>query len=146
MKDRVKVLFLCVHNSARSQMGEAWVKSLGGGLVTAESAGLTPTAINPLVVEAMKEEGIDLEGRETHSVFDYFREGRLYDYVITVCDESSGNACPVFPGMVRRLHWPFPDPSALTGTHEEKLAAVRCIRDGIREKVRAWLDELIRKA
>lgn len=139
--ERLKVLFVCVHNSARSQMAEALLNDLGGGRFLASSAGLEPTSINPLVVEAMKELGIDLSGKSTRSVFDLFKDGRLFDYVVTVCDESSGQACPIFPGVVKRLHWSFADPAGLTGTHDEKLAAVRVIRDQIKAQIQDWLAE-----
>lgn len=137
-----KVLFVCVHNSARSQMAEAFLRLLGGDRFDVASAGLEPTVINPLVVEVMAELGMDLSAKTTQSVFDLFKDGRLFDYVITVCDESSGQACPIFPGITARLHWSFPDPAALTGSHEEKLAALRGIRDSVRARVEAWLAEL----
>ncbi len=122
-------------------MAEAFLRHFGKDRFEVESAGLEPRSVHPLVVDVMKEEGFDLEGKETHSVFEFYKEGRLYDYVITVCADSE-NKCPLFPGVQKRLHWPFPDPSALEGTHEERLAAVRTIRDAIRERVRAWIDEL----
>jgi len=125
-------LFICVHNSARSQMAEAYVRLLSNGEIQVESAGFEPTAINPLVIDAMKEEGIDLTNKKTQSVFDLFKQGKAYRFVITVCDESEGGQCPIFPGVTHRLHLPFPDPATLTGTYEEKLAKVRDIRDGIK--------------
>jgi len=93
-----KVLFICVHNSARSQMAEAYLRKYGGKRFVAESAGLEPGVINPLVVEVMKEEGIDLSDKGTNSVYDYYREGRGYDYVITVCSKVAAERCPIFPG------------------------------------------------
>ena len=132
---KTKVLFVCNHNSARSQMAEAFLKKHGGDRFLVESAGLQPTRINPLVVEVMKEEGIDLSGHGTQSVFELYKEGRLFDYVITVCDQETEKLCPVFPGITRRLHWPFPDPSRLEGSREEKLAALRKIRDLIKKAV-----------
>lgn len=126
-------LFICVHNSARSQMAEEYVRLLSGGKLTVESAGFEPTEINPLVIEAMKEEGIDLSGKKTQSVFELFKQGRTYRFVTTVCDESEGGQCPIFPGMTHRLHLPFPDPATLTGTHEEKMVKVREIRDEIKK-------------
>lgn len=128
----MRVLFVCVHNSARSQMAEAYLRRLAGEAVEVESAGLSPTSINPLVVTVMAEEGFDLSGARTRRVFDLFREGRLYDSVITVCRESLEGQCPVFPGVVRRLHLPFDDPAAVTGTEAERLTQVRAIRDAIR--------------
>lgn len=132
---KTKVLFICVHNSGRSQMAEEFLRKYGGEEFQVESAGLEPTEINPLVVEAMAEEGVDLAGKKTRSVFDLFREGRLYDYVITVCDDANEAKCPVFPGVTHRWHWPFPDPSRLSGGREEQLAQVRAIRDQIKAKV-----------
>jgi arsenate reductase len=136
-----RVLFVCIHNSARSQMAEAWLNHLCGDSFTGESAGLEPGTLNPLVVEAMQEAGIDISQKETRAVFDVFKSGKLFAYVITVCDETSAERCPIFPGVAKRLHWSFPDPSALTGTNDEKLAGVRKIRDQIRAKIEAWCAE-----
>jgi arsenate reductase len=136
--DKVKVLFVCIHNSARSQMAEAFLNKLGGGHFEAESAGLEPGVLNPLVVESMKEIGIDISGNKTKEVFDFFKQGKLFSYVITVCDEASAEACPVFPGMAKSLHWSFPDPSGFKGSSEEKMAQVRKVRDAIRVKVEGF--------
>ena len=133
-----KVLFVCIHNSARSQMAEAFLNRSGGGRFEAESAGLEPGKLNPVVVEAMGEVGIDLAGRPTKSVASMIERGPYFDYVVTVCDETSAERCPVFPGSGRRLHWPFADPSGFTGTPEEKLAGTRQVRDAIRERIAAW--------
>jgi arsenate reductase len=123
-------------------MAEAFLRDLAGGKVHVESAGLEPKSVNPLVVEVMQEIGYDLSQAKSDSVFDFFKEGRLYDYVITVCDQTAAGQCPVFPGITRRLHWPFTDPESLTGSHEEKLAALRNIRDQIRQKLAGWLKTL----
>lgn len=131
----IKVLFVCVHNSARSQMAEAFLNDLGKDKFIAESAGLEPGFINPLAVEVMKEAGYDISGNKTKSVFDFYKQGKFYNYVITVCDESNSERCPIFPGMVQRLHWSFNDPSSFTGTDEEKLAKTRIVRDEIKEKI-----------
>lgn len=139
---KIRILFICGHNSGRSQMAEAFVKELAGDKIDVESAGLTPRPINPLVVEVMQEIGYDLSRAESDSVFEFFKQGRLYDYVITVCDETAAGQCPVFPGITKRLHWPFKDPESLTGTHDEKLAALRAIRDRIKEKISGWLTTL----
>jgi arsenate reductase (thioredoxin) len=136
------VLFICIHNSARSQMAEAWLNHLCGDFFNADSAGLEPGTLNPLVVEAMQEVGIDISKKKTQAVFDIFKSGKLIAYVVTVCDETSAERCPVFPGITQRLHWSFPDPSALTGTHEEKMAALRKIRDAIRAQIEAWCAEV----
>lgn len=137
-----RVLFVCIHNSARSQMAEAFVNNVCGDALCAESAGFEPSTLNPLAVTVMGEIGIDISGNATKSVFDLFKAGRLYDYVVTVCDESSAEVCPVFPGITARLHWSFADPSALTGTTEERLARSREIRDDIRRQVERWCSEV----
>ncbi|MCK9555324.1 arsenate reductase ArsC [bacterium] len=136
-----KVLFICVHNSARSQMAEAYLKKFSPDDFDVESAGLEPGELNPVVVEAMKEDGIDISGNKTKSAHDFIRQGRKYDYVITVCDESGREKCPVFPGKVERLHWSFPDPSSLKGSAPEKLEKIREIRDSIKKRITDWLKE-----
>jgi arsenate reductase len=141
-KPKIKVLFICIHNSARSQMAEAWLNHLCGDAFEAESAGLEPGTLNPLVVEAMREVGIDISHKKTQGVFDVFKSGRLFSYAITVCDEASAERCPIFPGITKRLHWGFPDPSTLTGTKEEKLAQIRPIRDAIKKKIESWCAEI----
>jgi arsenate reductase len=136
------VLFICIHNSARSQMAEAWLNQICGDFFAAESAGLEPGTLNPLVVEAMREVGIDISKKETRAVFDVFKSGKLFAYVITVCDETSAERCPIFPGVAKRLHWSFPDPSTLVGSRENKLVEVRKIRDEIRRKIESWCEEV----
>lgn len=134
-----KVLFVCVHNSARSQMAEAWLNHFClPDQFVAESAGLTPGTLNPLAVTVMQEIGIDISQKQTRAVFDLVKTGKLFAYVITVCDETSAERCPVFAGITQRLHWSFPDPAAVTGTEEEKLIAVREIRDAIKQKIVEW--------
>jgi arsenate reductase len=137
-----KVLFICVHNSARSQMAEAWLNSICGEFFEAQSAGLEPGTLNPLAVEVMREAGIDISEKKTQAVFDVFKSGQLFSHVITVCDESSAEKCPIFPGPTKRLHWSFADPSQVPGTDEEKLARAREIRDEIREKIEDWCAEV----
>ena len=137
-----RVLFICIHNSARSQMAEAWMNHLCGDEFEAQSAGLEPGTLNPLVVEAMAEVGIDISHKGTQRVFDVWKSGSVFTYVVTVCDETSAEKCPIFPGPTRRLHWSFPDPSTLTGSHEEKLATVGKIRDEIRAKIEIWCAEI----
>ena len=136
-----KVLFICVHNSARSQMAEAFLNDLCGDQFEAHSAGLEPGKLNSLAVEAMREIRIDISQKQIRSVFDVFKSGDLFPYVITVCDEISAERCPIFPGVTKRLHWSFPDPAALTGTREERLAGTRKIRDQIRARIEIWCDE-----
>lgn len=135
------VLFICIHNSARSQMAEAWMNHLCGEEFEAQSAGLEPGTLNPLVVAAMAEVGLDISQKGTQAVSDVLESGQSFAYVITVCDETSAEKCPIFPGPTTRLHWGFSDPSALAGTHAEKLAAVRKIRDEIRARIKQWCDE-----
>ena len=140
--EKYRVLFVCVHNSARSQMAEAWVNHLCGDLAEAESAGLEPGVLHPLAVEVMKEVGIDTSHHRTTGVLDVVREGKLFSYVVTVCDESAAERCPVFPGITTRLHWGFPDPAAATGTKEEKLKVFRAVRDSIKAAVQDWSKQL----
>jgi arsenate reductase len=137
-----KVLFICVHNSARSQMAEAFLNDICGDHFEAHSAGLEPGTLNPMAVEAMREIGIDISRKGTQSVFDVFKSGELFAYTITVCDETSADRCPIFGGVTTRLHWSFPDPAAITGTREERLAGTRQIRDEIRAGIETWCDEM----
>jgi len=147
MSDQLRVLFICQHNSGRSQIAEAYLKKLAGDRVHVESAGLKPAeAVNPLVVEVMKEEGFDLSDKKPQSVFELFKEGRLFSHIVTVCSDTE-HQCPVYPGIARRWHVPFPDPSKVTGTREAQLSQVRLIRDQIKK----WLfnpraDDFVSKA
>ncbi len=137
MEPQLTVLFICTRNSGRSQMAEAFLRQLTGGAFDVTSAGLEPAeGVDPLVVTVMGEEGIDLSRAGTRSAFDLFRQGRLFDVVITVCDASNDKRCPVYPGVTRRLHWPFPDPAAVAGTPEQRLDLVRAIRDMIKARIR----------
>jgi len=140
--EKAKVLFVCVQNSARSQMAEALLNQLDGDRFQAESAGIEPGKLNPLAVAAMREMNIDISHKGTRDVFDIWRKGGIYNYVITVCDETSGERCPIFPGVTKRLHWSFDDPATFTGTQEEKLARTITVRDQIKEKIQAWVHEL----
>lgn len=123
-------------------MAEAWLNTLGGDGFAAESAGLEPGTINPLVVEVMRESGIDLSQKKTRAVFDIWKSGKLFQYVIAVCAESEEKGCPIFPGITTRLSWPFPDPSRVEGNKEERLQQVRAIRDSIRAKIEQWCEEM----
>ncbi len=134
------VLFVCIHNSARSQMAEAFLKALNKDL-DVESAGIEPGRLNPLVVRVMQEIGIDISNNRAKSVQSFLDKGRSFDFVITVCDDVSAERCPVFPGKTKRLHWPFDDPSAIDGSEEEKLEKIRIIRDEIRSKVEDWVKQ-----
>ena len=135
------VLFICVHNSARSQMAAALLNQICGEFFQARSAGLEPGTLNPLAVEALREIGIDISRARTESVFDVFKSGQLFAYAITVCSESQSKGCPVFAGVTKRLHWSFPDPSQFTGTHEEKMARTREVLDQIRARIENFCEE-----
>lgn len=136
-----KVLFICVHNSARSQMAAALLNQRCGKFFEAQSAGLEPGTLNPLAVEVLRELDIDISKNKTQAVFDVFKSGELFGYVITVCDESEAQGCPIFPGVTTRLHWSFPDPSKFSGAHEEKLNATRRVRDKIENQIRRFCAE-----
>jgi len=140
--EKIKVLFVCVHNSARSQMAEAFLNKLGADKFYAESAGIEPGNLNPYVVEVMKEVGIDISNNSTKSVFDFFRQGRTYDYVITVCDKEAAERCPIFPGKTIRLNWSFKDPSKFSGEKEEILKQVREVREAIKKKIEEFINEI----
>jgi arsenate reductase len=137
-----KVLFVCIHNSARSQMAEAFLNHICSDEFEAHSAGIEPGKLNPIVVEVMREVGIDISKNATKSVSEMIETGKNFTYVITVCDEASAERCPVFPGTTQRLHWCFPDPSALSGTKAEKLTKTREIRDKIKAKVEGWCEQV----
>ncbi len=123
-------------------MAEAFLNQICGDQFEAHSAGLEPGRLNPFVVEAMREIGIDISGNKTQGVFDLFKAGRLFHYVIAVCDGANAERCPVFPGVISRLHWSFPDPSGFQGTPEQKLARTREIRDTIKAKIENWCAEM----
>jgi len=138
-----KVLFVCIHNSARSQMAEELLRKLAGDRFEVESAGIEPGKLNPVVIEVLKETGIDITGKKTQAVMDLLKQGKLYSYVITVCDETSAERCPIFPGPAKRLHWGFTDPSKFEGTFEERVGKTRVVREQIRQKISTWLIEHI---
>jgi len=127
-------------------MAEAWLNHTCGELFEAQSAGLEPGALNPLAVKVMAEAGIDISNKKTQAVFDVFKSGQLFAYVITVCDETSAEKCPTFPGPATRLHWTFPDPSQVQGSEAAKLEQVRAIRDEIRGQIEQWCDEVCPQA
>ena len=135
------VLFVCIHNSARSQMAEAFLNQLGGETLHAESAGLEPGKLNPNFVKVMGEVGIDISKNATRSVFDLFKQGKRYNAIITVCDAASAESCPIFPGVVKRIGWSFEDPSSFKGTDEEILAKTREVRDAIKETILSFIEE-----
>ena len=136
---RKRVLFVCIHNSARSQMAEAFLNQACSEEFEGRSAGLEPTTINPLVVEVMREVGIDLSEKKTQDVWTLAKRGTLFAFVISVCDEAA-ERCPVFPGVCKRDAWSFADPSTFEGTHEEKLEKTRLVRDAIRRQIERFCD------
>ena len=137
--EKRKILFICIHNSARSQMAEAFLNELGGAYFAAESAGLESGVLNPYVVEAVAEMGIDISSKKTKAVQDL--QDLPFNAVITVCDAASAQRCPAFTGTTRRIAWSFPDPSGLKGTKEEIMARTRQIRDEIKAKVEQFIAE-----
>jgi arsenate reductase len=120
-------------------MAEELLRKIAGNKFEAESAGLEPGVLNPYVIEILREEGIDITRKKTKSAFDLLKAGRRYTYVITVCDETSAEACPVFPSCEKRFHWSFPDPSKFVGTDEEKIEQVRKIKNEIKAKIEEWV-------
>lgn len=130
--ERSRVLFLCTHNSARSQMAEGLLRHLAGDRFEAHSAGTETTHVRPLAVRAMDEIGVDISGQKSKTLERYLREP--FDYVITVCNDAN-EACPVFPGAKNRLHWSFEDPSRVEGSEDERLAVFRSVRDRIRLRI-----------
>jgi len=119
-------------------MAEAFLNRTCGEEFEGHSAGLEPGKLNPVVVEVMQEVGIDISQNRTKAVFDFFKAGKTFTYVITVCDEASAERCPIFPGVTTRLHWSFADPSSFEGTHDERLAKTREVRDAIKAKIEEW--------
>ena len=122
-------------------MAEAFLKKIAPEAFEAQSAGLEPGTLNQIVVEAMKDVDIDIASNKTKSVQDFIKEGRTYDYVITVCDEASAKRCPVFPGEGKRLHMGFEDPASFDGPHEQKLQKTKAVRDQIKQRLEQWVKE-----
>ena len=137
-----KVLFICTHNSARSQMAEGFLNHLRGESFQASSAGTEPTTVHPLAIQVMAEQGIDISGQHAKAIDALLRA--RFDYVITVCDDAN-EACPVFPNTRHRLHWGLPDPSRDEGTREERLVTFRSVRDAIRARVDEFLTASVRE-
>lgn len=137
----IRVLFVCVHNSARSQMAETFLNDFGKDLFIAESAGLEKGKLNPYVVTVMKELGYDISNNETNSAFEFFKQGRKYTFVIKVCDEINGQRCPIFPNALKDIYWNLSDPSAFKGDEKEILEKTREIRDEIKTKILAFIEE-----
>jgi len=132
-----RVLILCTGNSARSQMGEGWLRQIADDRYEVYSAGTQPSVVNPLAVRAMAERGIDISGHRSKSVSEFL--GQPFDFVITVCDKAA-ETCPFFPGPAHRIHWSFPDPAAATGSEEQRLVVFREVRDAIGERLRTWVE------
>lgn len=132
----MNLLVLCTGNACRSQIAEGFLRTLGGDRLTVRSAGITPTGLDSRATEVMAEVGVDISGHVSDQVSRYIND--QFDFVITVCDNASEN-CPVFPGETTRLHWPFDDPAATTGSDEQVLTEFRRIRDEIKAKVESWL-------
>jgi len=131
-----RVLIVCTHNSARSQMAEGWLRALAGDRFEVASAGTEATRVHPLAVRVMREVGVDLAGHTSKTLDPYL--GQPWDYVITVCDRAN-ERCPLFPARPTRIHWSFDDPSRANGTENERLAVFRRVRDEIAARLRAWL-------
>lgn len=136
MTEKKRVLFVCTHNSVRSQMAEGWLRHFAGDRYEAHSAGTEATYVRPLAIRAMAEVGVDISGQESKTLDRYL--GQPWDYVITCCDEAN-EACPVFPGGKKRLHWSFPDPSKAIGMEEKQLQVYRRVRDAIRQRIETEL-------
>jgi len=137
--EKTRVLFVCIHNSARSQIAEALLNNMAGDKFVAQSAGLEKGTLNPLAVKVMAETGIDISANETKDVFDFYKDGTLFNYVVTVCDAANSERCPIFPSATQTLHWSFEDPSSFTGTEEEKLEKTRKVRDEIRSELEKFI-------
>jgi arsenate reductase len=138
----MRVLFLCTHNSSRSQMAEGLLRVRGGERYIVFSAGTHPRGVHPLAIRAMAELGIDISeaaGYRAKGVEEFTHQSPM-DLVVTVCDEAA-EECPFFPGARRQEHWGFPDPSQATGTEEERLTVFRQVRDAITAHIERWLRE-----
>ena len=139
MKDKQKsVLFLCIGNSARSQMSEAWLRKYCGDRFEVHSAGLDPSTVNPFTIQVMEEKGIDISLHTSKGVREYLGK-KHFTYVVTVCSNAEDRCPTAFLGELHRLHWPFDDPAAVQGSDEEKLAKFRVVRDQIETKIIHWL-------
>ena len=133
---RRRVLFLCTHNSARSQMAEGLLRRMAGDKFEVFSAGTAETRVHPLAIDAMREIGIDISGHRSKTLEAF--AGKNFDYVITVCDRAN-ESCPVFPGGTERLHWSLDDPAAAKGSDDERLGAFRDVRDRIARQLEAFV-------
>ena len=134
---RLRVLFVCTHNSARSQMAEGFLRAMAGDRFDVKSAGTEPTAVHPLAIQAMAERDIDISRHTSKLLAGLMQEP--WDYVVTVCDDAN-ERCPLFPGRVKRLHWSFEDPSRATGSDADRLETFRRVRDQIATQLQHWLN------
>lgn len=130
-----RVLFLCTHNSARSQMAEGLLRKIGGDRFEVFSAGTEKTRVHPLAIRAMNDAGIDISAQRSKTLLEF--AGQRFDYVITVCDRAN-ESCPVFPGDTQRIHWSFEDPTATQGSEDQRLRAFRAVRDAIQQRLRIF--------
>ena len=135
--EKTSVLFVCTHNSARSIMGEALLRAKGGDDYIVASAGTEVAEVRPLTLRVLEEAGVSTEGLRSKSVQEFM--GQKFDYVITVCDSARQN-CPVFPGEGDRFHWGYPDPSAATGTEEERLEAFRKVFTAMSQRIDLFMN------
>jgi arsenate reductase (thioredoxin) len=140
--EKIKVLFVCIHNSARSQMAEAFLNNLAGDRFEATSAGLEKGKLNPIAVKVMSEVGIDISENQTKDVFEFYKGGRLFNFVVTVCDAANSERCPIFPSVTKTLRWSFEDPSSFTGSDDEKLEKTRLVRNEIEAEVKRFIESL----
>ena len=140
-EEKNSVLFLCVHNSARSQIAEELLKKYGKGNFHVESAGSDPKTINPYAVKVLKEEeDIDIFGKKTVNAIDLYEQGKEFHYIITVCKRQEEIGCPTFPGVSERLSWPYPDPEDFKGTDEEITLQVKDLYNDMKKKVLEFID------
>jgi arsenate reductase len=138
----VRVLFLCTGNSARSQMAEGFLRTIGKEHFAAFSAGAEPKPLHPMAVQVMQETGVDISGQHSKDLSEFL--GQEFDCIITVCDRARDN-CPTFPGDNERIHWSFDDPAAAAGSEEERLKAFRRVRNEIRTRVSVWQPAILKK-
>ena len=134
---KTRVLFLCTHNSSRSQMAEGCLRSIAGDRFEVQSAGTERRAVHALAIQVMAESGVDISAQQSKLFTGLMQD--FWDYVITVCDDAN-ERCPMFPGRAKRLHWPFADPSNAVGTDEQRLNTFRAVRDQISERIKHWLE------
>jgi arsenate reductase len=139
-ENKLRVLILCTGNSARSQMAEGLLRHVGGTRYEVFSAGTKPVGMNPVAIEVMREEGIDISKQRSKSVAEF--AGQEFAAVITVCDKAA-EECPIFPGAPRRAHWSLPDPAAVSGTREEKLGAFRKVRDELERRIQSFVNSMV---